>query len=191
MRFLLLTLLCFSTIGCDEILDKIRNGDDLPDFGSGAVPTANVSGNWLLTGDGSLTECADDRFNIGSYALTSLALEVQQDAVSGTLSVTNRTGENSFAFTEASVDGRAVRFTITEGSGEQAIRLEFSGSFESADNQIRGAFAGEGPAECSNRGNFTVAVVGTTFDGGAPGGNSAADGSVATDATDAGVDAAD
>ena len=147
----LLMLLTLASAGC-ELIDGLDAGplDAFMDAG----PPADVSGQWVLSGDGRLTGCDDERFNTDMLTLSSTLQIVQEgDTIrlaDGVVLV------DRFVFQDGSVRAERVRFTTLEESGGERIVLHFDGQYDALIHEVRGTFDGEGPSTCASSGSFRV-----------------------------------
>ena len=147
MRTKLLALLSLALSGCDPFEEDIRELNDCPP----ASPSAHLSGDWHLDGEGTRSECEEDHLNGAIDLRTARPLGITQDA-SGNLTLTTALG--GFAFT-GHVFGSCVEFVTDEGASGQV--MNFSGN--ASGSRVAGTFRGEGPGSCVSTGTFTVQVV--------------------------------
>lgn len=144
-------LLAIACAGC-ELVDALDAGplDAFVDAG----PPADVSGRWVLSGDGRLTGCADERFNTDMLTLSSSLNVVQEGDMirlaDGAVLV------DRFVFQDGTVRAERVRFTTLEESGGERIVLHFDGRYDALIHEVRGTFQGEGPSTCASSGSFRV-----------------------------------
>lgn len=126
---------------------------DEDEYGAGE-PLADVSGRWILSGSGVLSDCVDPDLNADTFTLTGITMQVNQDnsaALSATIA-----SSNDFEFS-GSVTGERVEFTTREETGNGPIELRFVGQATRVGS-LQGEFRGDGPSTCMSEGRFVVEI---------------------------------
>lgn len=153
LKPLAIAAFCVALCSCELLDDNFD--DELNDPCQSAEGTAEVAGQWTITGRGTRKDCVDPRFNSDGFDLaTSVDLPIKQDGEALTLE-----GQiDGFEF-DGAVDGVCVDFNTVEEAREDINNAVFRwrGTLRD-DGAITGTFDGEGPNGCISEGNFTAVI---------------------------------
>lgn len=159
MRRCPLTLSLLLAVSACELVEPNFFASDPPDPAC-QVEDADVTGNWIIEGQGERLDCDDDTFDTSKFELNS-RLDLPVTQTDGTLELDRRNLSSafaSFAFSGGSVMGRCVAFRTVEETAFGPVDLMWEGVVSENGGLLTGQFSGTGPSNCETRGDFRIDV---------------------------------
>ena len=164
LSFIVFSLIAgFLMGGCGELGQELQSQKSRRTLCSEEPSNVDLQGSWVLSGNGTRTDCVDPVHSGEVIIDTGIPMTVTQQEDSNNpgadaLSLNNANGDFPDSFTmTGTVDGSCVDFETREITSAYSLSFQFSG--DAVGNLIEGEFTGTGPQGCISTGTFQVRVT--------------------------------